>query len=56
MVGAQPPLELSSGQRVTISVPPSREEQGQSCGLGQFPGRRAGRAVSETGGAIDHHL
>lgn len=43
-------------QRVTISVPPTRKEQALSGGLGQFPGRRAGGAVTEAGGAIDHRL
>lgn len=45
-----------SGPRVTTSVPPSREEPGQGRGPGQFPSGRAGRAVAETGRAVDHHL
>ena len=52
----QPPLELTSGPRVTTSVPPSREEPAQGRGPGQFPSGRAGRAVAETGRAVDHHL
>lgn len=53
---ARPHVWREGWPRGRPSLSPSREEQGHSRGSGQFSSRRAGRAVTETGGAADHHL